>query len=243
MIPTEATTDEHGEHLLDILLGAGLVGATAGGVVTLLTLVPVRTLVTHAPAALPLAHLVLTAATSAVALSGCAYLGRRFATGTLDHRVARALPLVFLMLVPMIAPWTRLVVAFPRFVEASFAVSFATGLIALVSLIGSAATANRVSAIFAAINACEYGMLSAGLALAGGPVALAGLAAAAATAGLVLALGRRPRRAPVAALMLLALGLSFAGLNASFAPDPRTHGQRVLLRGAVVTCRAVDGAS
>lgn len=249
--------DEHGEHLLDVLLCSGLVGAMAGGLTTLLSLVPVRALVAHAPSALPLAHLILTAATCAVALSGLAYLGRRWALGTLDRRVMRALPIVLLMLVPMIAPWTRLVVAFPRFVEASFAVSFATGLITLVSLIGSTCRINRVSAIFAAINACEYGMLSAGLALAGGPVALAGLAAAAAVTGLTLTFGRRVRWAAVAVLMLGALGLASAALHASFAPERRTvrfacgHPLPVKLRGAVVTipvdarqgCRPVDAES
>ena len=266
------SNDEHAEHLLDLMLGAGVVGACAGGLVTLLTLVPVRTLVTCAPAALPLAHVLLTACTCAVAMTGLAYLGRRAASGSLDRRVGRVLPLAFLLLVPMIAPWTRLVVAFPRFVEAGFAVSYATGLIALVSLLGTASTTNRVSAIFAGINACEYGMLSAGLALAGGPVALAGLAAAAATAGLLLAVQRRglvdptllggdARALPgvaVGLMLVLALGLSFAGLGAALAPEPQdlhlSHGPHrgapVLLRGAVVTipddqlgCRQVDDES
>lgn len=263
-IETQAKDDEHGEHLLDLLLRSGVMGACAGGLVTLLTLVPARTLLSNAPLALPLAHCLLTACTSAVLLSGLAYLARRAVDGRLDHSVGRALPLVFLLLVPMIAPWTRLVVAFPRFVEASFAVSFATGLIAFMSLLTTFRTTNRVSAIFAAINACEYGMLSAGLAMAGGAVALAGLSTAAAATCVMLCLqeggaidpgflggaSRTVSRVAILAGLVAALGFSSLSMRVALTPiiqqldqsHGASHGEAVLLRGAVVTVSS-DGAT
>lgn len=256
--------DRHESQLLDMLFGFGALGALAGGLVTVFTLVPARSL-SHHGAGVASALCVLTFCTSGVALSGLAYVSRRAATGRLDGRVGRALPLAFLFLVPTLAPWTRVAIAFPRFVEAAFAVSFATGLIGMASVWTSLRTTNRVSAVFASVNACEYGLLGLGLALAGGPVAMAGLSAAAAALGVALLLQLRGSlhpgvlggvtrtvpRAVIAMTMALALSLSGLGLRAAMMPEP-THvragqgphrGAPVLLRGAVVMVGRADATS
>ena len=254
MQDSEAT---HEEHLLDLALGFGVAGAVTGGLVTVLTLVPAQALVAAAPGALPLALAMLMGCTCGVLLSGTAYLGRRLAAGRLDARVGRALPLAFLLLVPMVAPWSRLVVAFPRFVEAAFAVSFLAGGVTLASLWTAVRSTNRLSQLCAAVNVCQYGALAAGLGLAGGPVALAGLSAAAAALGLLLMMvgrgavapgllggpARGVPRAALGCLMVIALSLSGLGVHAALAPEAAGHCAHragpVLLRGAVMLSSAV----
>lgn len=156
----------HEEHLLDLTIGFSVAGAAAGGAVTVLTLLSPSARLALSAWALPAALLVLAVCTSGVMLCGLAYLGRRAATGRLDASVWRALPLFFFLLVPILAPWTRFVMWFPRFVEGTVLISTAIGGIALCSLIQLARGTNRLSTLFAAVNLCQYGALAAGLTLA-----------------------------------------------------------------------------